>query len=399
MKEAPALFTLRDVAARLHKSPRWVQDYVRDKPLGRLAGRTRVSSPKATSPRSSRPAMPLKVVRRHGSPFYYLRGSVRGKLVDESTKVGDRAQAEAIRAKREWEIINRDLGGRRAAQTFLEAAVAYMEAGGEARFIKPLLDHFRTKPLSEIGQDEVERAALKLYSGLKPASVNRMVFTPVSAIIAFAAKRGRAERPSFARPKQPRGRVRWATHEEAETLIAASAPHLAPLVAFLFYTGARVGEALALDWRDVDLKRAHCAFLDTKNDERRGIYLHPKALAALANLKHRDGRVFRRPDGRLYEPKDHSGGQIKTAFRSACRRAGLKDFHPHDCRHTYATWHYMANRDLRALQELGGWKSLAMVQRYAHVSAEHLAASVLRIGGNYGDADPKPDNSSIKTNY
>ena len=77
----------------------------------------------------------------------------------------------------------------------------------------------------------------------------------------------------------------------------------------------RVGEALALDWRDVDLSRTHAAFLDTKNDDRRGMPLHPRALAALANLLHRAGKVFRRPDKQLYEPKDGEGGQIKTAFK------------------------------------------------------------------------------------
>ena len=73
--------------------------------------------------------------------------------------------------------------------------------------------------------------------------------------------------------------------------------------------------------------------------------LHPRALAALANLPHRAGKVFRRPDKQLYEPTDGEGGQIKTAFKGACRRAGIADFHPHDCRHTWATWHYAANSE------------------------------------------------------
>ena len=94
--------------------------------------------------------------------------------------------------------------------------------------------------------------------------------------------------------------------------------------------------------------RAHVVLLDTKNDDHRGMPLHPRAVAALANLQHRTGPVFRRPDKKPYEPMDGEGGQFKTAFRGACRRAGISDFHPHDCRHTWATWHYSANRDLRA---------------------------------------------------
>ena len=74
---------------------------------------------------------------------------------------------------------------------------------------------------------------------------------------------------------------------------------------------------------------------------------------------------------------DRSGGQIKTAFRGACRRAGIvRILSPHDCRHTWATWHYAANRDLVALMQLGGWKSEKMVLRYAHMNVAHLAKSM-----------------------
>jgi integrase len=147
-------------------------------------------------------------------------------------------------------------------------------------------------------------------------------------------------------------------------------------VIFLLYTGARLSEALYIDWRAIDLSRAHVTFEQTKNGEARGVPLHPVAVAALANLPHRDGAVFRRHDGHPYEPKDDGGGQIKTGFRAACRRAGIIDFRPHDCRHTWATWHYAANRDPRALMELGGWKSEKMVWRYAHINKDHLASGI-----------------------
>jgi integrase len=331
--------------------------------------------------------MPLKLARRHGSPFWYIRGTVRGQPVDESTGVTDREQAEAFRAKKEWSIITREIGGDRAVATFLEAAVAYMESGGERRFIKPLVDYFKATPLSRIGQAEVEAAARKLYPGLAPSTVNRKVFTPVSAILMHAAKRKLCDKPAFERPQQPRGRVRWITFDEADRLIAHCAPHLAPLVTFMLFTGCRIGEALALDWRDVDLSRAHAAFLDTKNGDRRGTPLHPRALAALANLSHRTGHVFRRPDKQPYAPKDDGGGHIKTAFKAACRRSGIENFHPHDCRHTWATWHYSANRDLAALMALGGWKTVSMVLRYAHVNVSNLAPGVMRIGGNPGTVE------------
>src|SRR5262249_18518897 len=120
----------------------------------------------------------------------------------------------------------------------------------------------------------------------------------------------------------PRGRVRWITYDEADRLIACCAAHLAPLVSFMLFTGCRVGEVLALDWRDVDLSHAHASFLETKNGDRRGPPLHPRAVAALAGLSHRTGIVFRRPDKRPYAPKNDGGGQ-RSSGRSMGRAGGL----------------------------------------------------------------------------
>jgi integrase len=175
-----------------------------------------------------------------------------------------------------------------------------------------------------------------------------------------------------------------------------------PLVTFLLYTGARAGEALWLDWRDVDLTRAHVSFIKTKNREARGVPLAARVIAALANLPHRDGEVFRTDEGEPYarpKPGDDrdtsAGSRISTGFSGAVRRAGLTDFHPHDCRHTWATWHYAANRDLGALMRLGGWKSERMVLRYAHVNVGELADTIDRLpGGNLGDGKSTKEKAS-----
>jgi integrase len=156
----------------------------------------------------------------------------------------------------------------------------------------------------------------------------------------------------------------------------ADARHLRPLVIFLLYTGARAGEAVWLDWRNVDLTRVHVIIPKTKNGEARGVPLHQRVVTALANLPHREDEVFRRPDGLPYERPDEddddtsAGSRIAKAFKGACQRARITDFHPHDCRHTWATWHYWANRDLGALERLGGLKTDRMVLRYAHTNVD-----------------------------
>jgi len=342
--------------------------------------------------------MPLKLVKRGKSDNWYIRGSVRGVLVDESTGLGDRKAAEEVLALRSAEIVRQSIHGHSAVRTFADAALSYMEAGGERTHLTPIIKHFARKKLSVIGQHEIEEAAAKLKPGASPATLNRHIYTPIAAVLNHAARKKWCDKPVIARPSQPAGRVRWITPAEAERLVEAAAPHLRPLVVFLLCTGARISEALYLDWRDVDLERRQVQFLNrsaggygTKSDDNRGVPLHPRAVAALSALPHRKGAVFRRPakagisnatptaknPGVPYEDREGAGGgQVKTAWAGMLRRAGITNFTPHDCRHTWATWHYMANRDLSALMALGGWKSPDMVMRYAHVNVGHLSGSI-----------------------
>jgi len=320
--------------------------------------------------------MSLKLKRRPGRPHWYMHGTIRGITIRESTGVADQKAAQAIRARREWELIQRSVFGAEATATFVGAAVSYLEAGGERLYLKPIIARMGSMPLAKIDQTLIEKTARALYPNGSPATLNRQAFTPIAAVLNHAAARGLCAKRVIERPPQPKGRVRWLTFEEAERLLDACAEHLRPLVMFLLGTGARLSEALYLDWRELDLAQAHVTFLETKNGEARGVPLHPRLTNELRALRHRHGSVFRTNTGRAYAQKESGGGQIKTAFKAACRRAGVSDFTPHDCRHTWATWHYAANRDLIALMKLGGWKSERMVLRYAHVNVSQLAPSV-----------------------
>ncbi|WP_254662009.1 tyrosine-type recombinase/integrase [Delftia sp. JD2] len=52
--------------------------------------------------------------------------------------------------------------------------------------------------------------------------------------------------------------------------------------------------------------------------------------------------------------------------------AGVENFRVHDLRHTWASWHVRSGTPLFVLKELGGWKTLEMVKKYA-LAPEHLA--------------------------
>ncbi len=72
--------------------------------------------------------------------------------------------------------------------------------------------------------------------------------------------------------------------------------------------------------------------------------------------------------------------RARKVLEAAGQPAGhLEAYTWHGNRHTFASRLVMAGVDLRTVQQLGGWQSLAMVQRYAHLAPDHLRAAVERL--------------------
>lgn len=330
--------------------------------------------------------MPLKLVRHPSSPNWYLRGTVRGTPVYETTGTRSKEHAEAIRIKREAELLDESVFGPRVSRTFAEAALRYMEAPGsperERRLIFPLIDHFGSMRLADITQAAVDSYITTRHAGHSAATVQRATLTPLIAVLNHVSPEWCAP-PKFRRPKQPKGRNRWATQDEANRMIRAAQRHIKPLLAFLFYTGARMSEALYLDWSDVNLAEGWVVFRDTKNGEDRGVPLHADLVVILANLPIKDkskGRVFlTRNNTPYHDPKGGYGGQIKTAWRTLCKTAKIADMAPHDCRHTFSTWLTMAGVHEQVRDELMGHASTDMGRRYSHVVRDQLVEAVNRL--------------------
>jgi len=136
-----------------------------------------------------------------------------------------------------------------------------------------------------------------------------------------------------------------------------------------------------------------------KNGQARRVPLNSSARAALVELA-----------GRRSHPSDSEERVCRAAYRTVSRafvravqaaqgslRASdqgeestrLDGVTWHALRHTFASRLVAAGVDLRAVQELGGWRTLAMVQRYAHLSPGHLLAAVEKIVTAPGTGKPQ----------
>src|SRR6476469_1486320 len=166
-----------------------------------------------------------------------------------------------------------------------------MKAGRRRRYIGRLIEHFKDTPLMEIDQLAIDQAALSLYPNVTPSTRNRAVYTPISGILHHAGVD-----ITVKRPKGHKGKVvtRFLLPPDAFAIIEAAKAvdeEMGRLLTFLLYTGCRIGEALALRWETVSLKRAEAYIETSKNDDPRTVRLTQDAIAALGPVK-AAGRVF-----------------------------------------------------------------------------------------------------------
>lgn len=210
------------------------------------------------------------------------------------------------------------------------------------------------------------------------ATANRYLAL-VRAILKRAKRWGwLSDMPDFEPYKEQHGRLRWLTQEEAARLLTELPMHLADMAEFSLLTGLRQSNVSGLEWSQVDMQRRCC-------------WIHPDQAKArkpiAASLSDQALGILRRQLGnhqtRVFTYKGRAVTQVNTkAFHKAMKRAGIEDFTWHGLRHTWASWHVQAGTPLLALQQMGGWASLDMVQRYAHLGAEHLAQYAGNIGVN-----------------
>ena len=228
--------------------------------------------------------------------------------------------------------------------------------------------------LAELGRQGYARSSL----ARKAASI-RALFTVL-------AVRGLIrEDPSagLATPRTGRPLPRVLRIDEVERLLAV--PDDTPvglrdraLLEFLYASGARLGEAVALDDAALDLDAASVRLVG-KGDKERVVPLGEPVRAALVRWL-RSGRPALVSGPCTIVFCDRHGQRLtqRTVRRMVEQRAaaaGLTRVTPHTLRHSYATHLLEGGADLRSVQELLGHAALASTQIYTHVSREHLRSA------------------------
>lgn len=308
--------------------------------------------------------MPLKLEspKTGRTPNWRIRGTYLGIRVNQSSGSPDRRiAAQTLRTIKEQ--IERGAFAKDAGPTWAGAMTSYLNAGGDPRFLDRLLSYWGETPIAAITQARLDECAAHLYPDAAIPTRNRQVYTPVSAVLKHAGVK-----ETFRRPKGARSvpRVHWLRPEQLQRLLPACEALNARFGAMCLYmtvTGSRLSEACDLDWRDVDLSSATAISRDTKNGDDRTVHLPPVAVAALAGLAHREGRVFGyRKSGRLYKllakAETLSGVHIPDGISF------------HIFRHSYGAMMRRLGADLVGTR---AWKSRQAAAVYEHLDATEEA--------------------------
>ena len=300
----------------------------------------------------------------------------QGGRLRRSTGTTDKQEAQRFHDQLKADLWNRQHYP--DSHTFGEAVALWLETGP-----KGLPDRYRLRSLdvaaiqlAELTEDRL-RAILARYKG----STRNRVINLITAVLNCAVSAGWLSKPpNMARVKTKDARTRWLSLEEWQRLERELPCHLRQMARFALATGLRENNVIGLEWSAIDLRR-RVAWIhpdQTKSGKPIGVPLSDAALRVLeAQAELNKQFVF------VYN--DHPVTKTSTkSWKAALVRAGIdvfldaegqetSSFRWHDLRHTWASWHVMNGTPLEVLQKLGGWHTLAMVLRYAHLAPEHLA--------------------------
>lgn len=346
--------------------------------------------------------MPLKIIKRKGSPFWYVRGTVKSISIFESTgfphadKKRPSANAEKYRASREQELESVSLGGKKDKASFSDAVELYLSNGGSPRHLGKIVEELGPIRLQDFDQQIIVNAAKRIFPNSSAASLNRQFFTPFIAVWNCASVGQNAlcnqvkwERPYLGGTKSLQ---RPLTYEDVVKFINCCPPHMAKVMLFLFYTGVRPIEAIELQADNVFLEEKWAVLVNTKNGRNRGgvrgIPLHSCLLEMLSDATRQGGAVFRNHLGKEYASRrvfnnqgriiTQGGGQFKHAIATARKLSGI-DLTPYTARHTVSNFLARNATVYEKDQILGHSPENKMSAHYVHVEKDELVKAINKL--------------------
>jgi integrase len=240
-----------------------------------------------------------------------------------------------------------------------------------------LLPAFGERPLESIEPSDIEEWRRSLV-GLSDRSKNKLliqmhgIFRRAQIVWGLPANPlARVEK----HPMKASGDIQVFSPEEVCALVRAAASEQdGALFLTAAFTGLRMGELLALRWRDVDFAgstiRVRASYannaLTTPKSEVRAVPLAPDVAAALTQLGRRE--LWLEEDDLVFVGETGSyldGSALRRRYKDTLGRAALRPLASMILRHTFGT-RMIAKADIRRVQEWMGHADIQTTMRYLH---------------------------------
>lgn len=275
------------------------------------------------------------------------------------------------------------------------------------------LDHlkefFKGKYLSEISAESIEKYKAKRKADLLPArkqkkskneeprlvspsTINRELAC-LKTCLNHAVEWEKLDRNPAAKIKkfrEPNAKERILTIDEMKRLLAVAGDELRPALIVALNSGMRKSEVLSLRWKDVDFVKGFIHVADSKSGRSRDIPMNGLTFETLYAMDRSGEFVFENPETRTHVL------DMKTAFKSACRRAEIKGVRFHDLRHTAASRMVEGGIDLVTVSKILGHASIQMTMRYAHPTPENMRLAVQKLGEVFKESGQKADTVEMR---
>lgn len=248
---------------------------------------------------------------------------------------------------------------------------------------KHLIPFFGKLPLDKINTFKVEEfKSQKLSKGLSAKSVNNLLGILGKCLRTAQdweiMDRVPKMKPLKVSPKE----IKYLNEDEYNKLLAKANDGglFYEMLLFSLRTGVRIGELLALEWKDINVINGTVTIRQNivngiigspKNNKFRTIHLACDILGCLLARKENSGLVFPNDSGDYY-----SRFICRDRLNALCARAGVKRISWHALRHSFASQLATNGVSLKTIQELLGHSDLKMVQRYAHLEPVTLREAI-----------------------
>ena len=254
-------------------------------------------------------------------------------------------------------------------------------------WINPVIGN---KSIKDIDADDLNKIRIALSKAGRSKRTAQHVLSTVRIVWNHAKSRelvsGDCPVKSIKLGRIDNARIRFLKPEEIQNLldeVASRDMKAHNLTVAAVNTGARLGELTALTWGNVNIEDRTLTFVHTKTGKPRTVPMTDGLFNVMTQIKQSGPGylVFTNRKGEKWKEQP-------WAFRQAVKDLGFNEGRPdrkehitfHSLRHTAASLMLASGVDVRTLQELFGWSTLQMLQRYTHATNKAKTRAVTNLG-------------------